>query len=65
MPVQSQDLDFQHHILLSFFVLNELLREMIVLFVDIGGIDDQHFLKLARAIFLKSDQTQGESKYNS
>jgi len=24
---------------------------MIILFVDIGGIDDHHFLKLARAIF--------------
>jgi hypothetical protein len=36
-------LDFQPHIyIVVFFIFNDLRREMIVRFVDIGGIVDHH-----------------------
>jgi hypothetical protein len=44
--VQSQDLDFQHHMSWSFLMFNEFRGEVIVRFVDIGGIVDHHYLKV-------------------
>ena len=45
VPVLSQDLDFQRHMSWSFCVqLVQLRSEVIVCFVDIGGIDDYHCL---------------------
>jgi hypothetical protein len=45
MPVLSQNLDFQCHISWSpLFVLSKLRLEVIVNFVDIGGIVDHHCL---------------------
>jgi len=47
----SQDLDFQRHMLWSFCVQWVQLRsEVIVRFVDIGGIDDNHCLFLFKNI---------------
>jgi hypothetical protein len=43
VPVSNQDLEFQLHMSWP-FVLSELWRELIVCFVDIGGIDDHHCL---------------------
>ena len=43
--VPNQDLDFQPHIyIVVFFIFNDFRREMIVRFVDIGGIVDHHCL---------------------
>jgi hypothetical protein len=50
VPVSSQDLYLQYHMLWSFFVFSKLRweREVIVRFVDIGGIDDhQSIFKLS------------------
>ena len=44
VPVPSQDLNFERHMSWSFFVLSEWRGEMIVGFVDIGGIVDHHCL---------------------
>jgi tRNA pseudouridine-54 N-methylase len=47
VPVPCQDLDFQHHMTLSFFfVFIELRRDVIVCFVVNGGIDDHHCLSV-------------------
>ena len=43
MLAPIQDLDFKHHIS-CFFVFSELRSEVIVCFVDIGGIVDHHYL---------------------
>jgi hypothetical protein len=44
--LESQDLDFQFHMSWSFFLLfNCLKREVVVCFVDIGGIVDHHSFK--------------------
>lgn len=42
VSVQSQDLDFLHHMLWSFYTFSELRWEMIVRFVDIIGIVDHN-----------------------
>jgi len=42
VPVPSQDLDFQRHMLWS-FVFNSLVWEFVVPVVDIGGIVDHHY----------------------
>jgi hypothetical protein len=34
--------DFQHYMLRSYFMLSDLRGEMVVRFVDIGGIVDHH-----------------------
>jgi hypothetical protein len=36
VPVRNQSLDFQRHMLSSFFMFSDLRREVIVCFVDIG-----------------------------
>jgi len=40
VPVPSQDMDFQQHMSWSFVLFIELRRDVIVRFLDIGGIDD-------------------------
>ena len=46
VSVFSQDLDFLHHMSWSLLVFNELRWQVVVRFVDIGGIDDHHCLNL-------------------
>jgi len=45
--ILNQDLDFQHHMLWSFFFINKLRCEVIVCFVDIDGTVDHLCLKLS------------------
>ena len=42
MPVQSLYLDFQRHLFHGLFVFNDLRRDVVVCFVDIGVIVDHH-----------------------
>ena len=42
MPVQSLHLDCQRHLFHGLFVFNDLRSDVVVCFVDIGGIVDHH-----------------------
>ena len=44
VPVPSKCLYVHHHISWSFILFSELLRKVVVRFVDIGGIFNQHCL---------------------
>jgi hypothetical protein len=44
MPVPSHEVDFQRYMPWYCFVFSELRRELVVHFVDIGGIVDNHCL---------------------
>ena len=44
VPVPDQDLDVQRHRSWSFFVFSELRWEVLVRFVDIGGIVDHNMI---------------------
>jgi len=46
VPVLRQELEFQGHMSLSLFVFNDLRWEVVVRFVDIGGIVDQRFVDI-------------------
>ena len=42
VPVQSLHLNFQRHLCHGLFVFNDLRRDVVVCFVDIGVIVDHH-----------------------
>ena len=42
MPVQSVHMDCQRHLFHGLFVFNDLRRDVVVCFADIGGIVDHH-----------------------
>jgi hypothetical protein len=52
LHVRNQELDFQCYMSWSFFMLKDLRFEMIVRFLDIGGIIDHHCL--TNSIFINS-----------
>jgi hypothetical protein len=59
VPVSSQDLDF------PFFEFSELRREVVIHFVDIGGIDDHHCLNFLFIITNYNNMNQPYSKTQS
>ena len=55
VPVPSQDLDFQHHMLWSILCsVSSVEVEVIVGFIGIGGIVDHHCLNFLFIIYISS-----------
>ena len=62
MPVPIQDLDFQYHMSwFFFFIFNDLKLEVIVCFVEIGGIVDHYYLMAMKLEFVASLQSMQQA----